>query len=153
MIDRGVTHEPAAQELADATSHPPFLYELTPAAARKVLDDLQAGTHDRLVREVAVGVDAAIVFVEYDRSPEARYPVAIEQGYAAAQWVGREGAAHGIDRLAASGRSRTSCVRRFHQRSPSTRPTCCGMRVRRTQATRAAVAPAVAVLRDAFLGA
>ena len=28
-----------------------------------------AGTHDRLVRELAVGVDAAVVFVEYDRSP------------------------------------------------------------------------------------
>ena len=25
---------------------------------------------------------AAVLFVEYDRSPEARYPVAIEQGYA-----------------------------------------------------------------------
>jgi acetyl esterase len=39
-----------------------------------------AATHDRLVRELAVGAAAAIVFVEYDRSPEARYPVAIEQG-------------------------------------------------------------------------
>ncbi|WP_351235659.1 alpha/beta hydrolase fold domain-containing protein [Streptomyces sp. NPDC002133] len=33
-----------------------------------------AGTHDRLVREPANGVQAAIVFVEYDRSPEAHYP-------------------------------------------------------------------------------
>jgi acetyl esterase/lipase len=33
-----------------------------------------AGTHDRLVREIAVGAHAAVVFVEYDRSPEARYP-------------------------------------------------------------------------------
>jgi acetyl esterase/lipase len=49
-----------------------------------------AATHDRLIRELAVGVQAAIVFVEYDRSPEAAYPVAIEQGYAAAQWIGRE---------------------------------------------------------------
>src|SRR4051812_29528523 len=31
-----------------------------------------AGTHDRLVRELAVGTGAAVVFVEYDRSPEAR---------------------------------------------------------------------------------
>ena len=46
-----------------------------------------AGTHDRLVRELAVGAGAAVVFVEYDRSPEARYPVAIEQGYATAQWI------------------------------------------------------------------
>lgn len=44
-----------------------------------------AGTHDRLVRELAVGTHAAVVFVEYDRSPEARYPVAIEQAYATAR--------------------------------------------------------------------
>ena len=51
-----------------------------------------AGTHDRLVRELAVGADAAVVFVEYDRSPEAQYPVAIEQAYATAQWITRDGA-------------------------------------------------------------
>ena len=39
-----------------------------------------ADTHDRLVRELAVGTGAAVAFVEYDRSPEAHYPVAIEQG-------------------------------------------------------------------------
>ena len=49
-----------------------------------------ADTHDRLVRELAVGTGAAVVFVEYDRSPEAHYPVAIEQGYATAQWIVRE---------------------------------------------------------------
>jgi acetyl esterase len=38
-----------------------------------------AGTHDRLVRELAVGARAALAFVEYARSPEVRYPVAIEQ--------------------------------------------------------------------------
>jgi acetyl esterase len=66
-----------------------------------------ASTHDRLVRELAVGARAAVVFVEYDRSPEARYPVAIEQGYATAQWIGREGEAHGIDptRIAVAGES------------------------------------------------
>ena len=141
--------EPAAQEIADATSKPPLLYELGPDGARKVLDDIQAapidkpdvdekwitvpakvgdvrvrivkpvgttgslptvlyvhgggwilgnaGTHDRLIRELAVGADAAVVFVEYDRSPEARHPVAIEQAYATAQWITREGAAAGLD--------------------------------------------------------
>ena len=66
-----------------------------------------ADTHDRLVRELAVGARAAVVFVEYDRSPEARYPVAIEQGYATARWIGREGAAHGLDpeRMAIAGDS------------------------------------------------
>ena len=34
--------EPAAQEIADATSKPPFLYELGPEGARKVLDDIRA---------------------------------------------------------------------------------------------------------------
>ncbi len=151
--------EPAAQEIADATSKPPFLYELGPDGARKVLDDIQsapieklevdekwivvpaevgdvdvrivkplgaaeplptilyvhgggwvlgnAGTHDRLVRELAVGANAAVVFVEYDRSPEARYPVAIEQAYATARWIVRDGAAEGLDasRLAIAGDS------------------------------------------------
>ncbi len=66
-----------------------------------------AATHDRLVRELAVGGQAAVVFVEYDRSPEAAYPVAIEQGYATARWIGREGAPHGIDasRIAVAGDS------------------------------------------------
>jgi acetyl esterase/lipase len=66
-----------------------------------------AGTHDRLVRELAVGARAAVVFVEYDRSPEARYPVAIEQGYATAQWITREGASNGLDpeRIAVAGDS------------------------------------------------
>jgi acetyl esterase/lipase len=66
-----------------------------------------AHTHDRLVRELAVGADAAVVFPEFDLSPEARYPVAIEQNYAVAQWVVREGAAKGLDgaRLAVAGDS------------------------------------------------
>jgi acetyl esterase len=66
-----------------------------------------AGTHDRLVRELAVGARAALLFVEYPNSPEAHYPVAIEQGYATAQWVVREGAAKGLDagRMAVAGES------------------------------------------------
>lgn len=66
-----------------------------------------AGTHDRLVRDLATGVDAAVVFVEYDRSPEARYPVAIEQAYATAQWITSHGAEEGIDatRIAVAGDS------------------------------------------------
>jgi acetyl esterase/lipase len=154
-----VVLESASQAFVDATAVPPFLYELTPEQARKVLDDVQAapigklpvderwitvpaevgdvrarivrpsgatgtlpvilymhgggwvlgnaGTHDRLVRELAHAARAALVFVEYDRSPEARYPVAIEQGYATARWIVREGAAHGLDpqRMAIAGDS------------------------------------------------
>jgi acetyl esterase/lipase len=66
-----------------------------------------SGTHDRLVRELATMVDAAVVFVEYDRSPEARYPVAIEQAYATARWITTEGGSFGLDpsRLAVAGDS------------------------------------------------
>jgi acetyl esterase/lipase len=66
-----------------------------------------AATHDRLVRDLAVGARAAVAFVEYTPSPEARYPVAIEQGYATAQWLTREGAARGLDatRMAVAGES------------------------------------------------
>lgn len=64
-------------------------------------------THDRLVRELAVGARAAVVFPEYDLSPEARYPVAIEQNYAVARWVVTDGAAHALDatRIAVAGDS------------------------------------------------
>ncbi|MEV4859302.1 alpha/beta hydrolase [Streptomyces ossamyceticus] len=66
-----------------------------------------AHTHDRLVRELAVGAGAAVVFPEYDLSPEARYPVAIEQNYAVAQWVVEQGASKELDgtRLAVAGDS------------------------------------------------
>jgi len=66
-----------------------------------------ARTHDRLVRELAVGAGAAVVFPEYDRSPEARYPVAIEQSYAVAQWVTAHGGEAQLDgtRLAVAGDS------------------------------------------------
>ena len=151
--------EPEAQKVADLTAKPPYLYELGPDGARKVLDDIQAepidkpevadewitvpaevgdvrvrivkpvrapdvlpvvlyihgggwilgnaDTHDRLVCELAVGAGAAVVFVEYDRSPEARHPVAIEQAYATARWICSDGAVEGLDanRLAVAGDS------------------------------------------------
>ena len=64
-------------------------------------------THDRLVREIAVGVEAAVVFVDYARSPEARYPVAIEQAYAATCYAVDHGVSLRIDplRLAVAGDS------------------------------------------------
>ncbi|MGI5141820.1 MULTISPECIES: alpha/beta hydrolase [unclassified Streptomyces] len=66
-----------------------------------------AHTHDRLVRELAVGTGAAVVFPEYDLSPEARYPVAIEQNYAVARWIVTDGAGHRLDaaRVAVAGDS------------------------------------------------
>jgi acetyl esterase len=66
-----------------------------------------AHTHDRLVRELAVGVNAAVVFPDYSLSPEARYPTAIEQNYATARWIIENGAARGLDtsRIAVAGDS------------------------------------------------
>ncbi|MEU1201653.1 alpha/beta hydrolase [Streptomyces sp. NPDC005813] len=66
-----------------------------------------AHTHDRLVRELAVGARSALVFPEYTLSPEARYPVALEECYAVARWLARQGGDHGIDpaRLAVAGDS------------------------------------------------
>ncbi|KJK59321.1 alpha/beta hydrolase [Saccharothrix sp. ST-888] len=64
-------------------------------------------THDRLVRTLARDTGAAVVFVDYSLSPEARYPVAIGESYAAAQWVVQHGAEHGLDpsRIAVAGDS------------------------------------------------
>ncbi|TQM26470.1 alpha/beta hydrolase [Nocardia bhagyanarayanae] len=156
----GLSLEPAAQEFVDATSEPPFLYQLPPEEGRKAVDGVQdspifkpeideewttveggptgsvrvrivkpvgatgplpvvlythgagwvfgdAHTHDRLVRDLAIGANAAVVFPEYDRSPDVRYPVANEQSYRVAQWVTTDGATKGLDssRIAIAGDS------------------------------------------------
>jgi acetyl esterase len=64
-------------------------------------------THDRLVREIANGTQAAVVFVEYEPSPEAKYPVAIEQAYAATKYIADHGKEFNLDRsrLAVAGDS------------------------------------------------
>ncbi|GJD93805.1 alpha/beta hydrolase [Methylobacterium iners] len=64
-------------------------------------------THDLLIRELAVGANAVVVFVDYDRSPEHRYPVAIEQDYAVTKYVAEHGPEFGVDasRLAIAGDS------------------------------------------------
>jgi len=145
-----VVLEPAAQAFADATSTPPFIYQLSPDEAREVLEDVQrspidkphveieditisggphgqiavrlikpAGTtgtlpvilythgagwvlgspdtHDLLVRNLAVGAHAAVVFPHYRRAPEAQYPSQIEEGYATADWILKHGRDHGLD--------------------------------------------------------
>ncbi len=64
-------------------------------------------THDRLIRELAVGAQAAVVFPEYRLSPEAKYPTAIEECYSVVKWVAERGREHGMDpeRLAVAGDS------------------------------------------------
>ncbi len=39
-------------------------------------------THDRLVREIANGVGATVIFVDYVNAPDAKYPTQQEQAYA-----------------------------------------------------------------------
>lgn len=145
--------EPAAQAFVEATSNPPYLFDLGPVEGRKVVDELQnstvtvsgtsraqldepavtifrpdgvngplpvvvyihgAGwvfgndhTHDRLARELAAGVGAAVLFPNYSRSPEAKYPTAITENYAVARWLVEHGAEHGLDstRIAVAGDS------------------------------------------------
>jgi acetyl esterase len=64
-------------------------------------------THDLLTRRLAVGANGAVVFVEYSRAPEAKYPVQIEQCYAVAQWITEQGPGGGFDitRIAVAGDS------------------------------------------------
>ncbi|WP_339531905.1 alpha/beta hydrolase [Pseudomonas mucidolens] len=64
-------------------------------------------THERLVRDLVAGSGAAAVFVNYTPSPEARYPVAINQAYGATQWVAEHGKEINVDgkRLAVAGNS------------------------------------------------
>jgi acetyl esterase len=131
-----MTLEPTTQAFINSLKGPP-LSQLSPAAAHKVLTDLQsqpiplqdaqiedvvwpvgptgqtririvrpatAGareilpvilythgggwvlgdkiTHDRLVREIANGVGATVIFVDYVNAPEAKYPTQQEQAYA-----------------------------------------------------------------------
>ena len=64
-------------------------------------------THERLVRDLVAGSGAAAVFVNYTPSPEAHYPVAINQAYAATRWVAEHGKEINVDgkRLAVAGNS------------------------------------------------
>ena len=145
-----VVLEPAAQEFAEATARPPYLFDLGPVEGRKTVDQVQSGqiakpevdvqdstipggpsgavsirimrpkgssgrlpvilythgagwvfgnahTHDRLIRELTTGTGAAVVFTKYSLSPEARYPTAIEEIYAALTWVAEHGPARDLD--------------------------------------------------------
>ncbi len=166
---RNIALEPAAQAFVEATSEPPFLYQLPVADGRTAVDGVQdepifkpevdeewievpggptgavqvrivkpagasgvlpvilyvhgagwvfgdAHTHDRLVRDLAVGAGAAVVFPEYDRAPEFQYPHQIEQAYAVAQWVTKQGAEQGAGRQ--PDRRRRRLRRRQHERRP-----------------------------------
>ncbi|AQZ62284.1 hypothetical protein BKM31_13150 [[Actinomadura] parvosata subsp. kistnae] len=138
--------EPAAQEIADATSKPPFLYELGPDGARKVLDDLQAAPIDK------PGVDDKWITVPA-RAGEVRVRASLEDlaGLPPAfvivdenDVLRDEGEAY-ARKLTAAGVPTTSVryngiIHDFMMLNP----------VRSTQAAGAAVAQAVAVLKAAL---
>jgi acetyl esterase len=54
-------------------------------------------TYDRLIREIANGARAAVVFVNYTPSPEAHYPVPVEQAYTVGRFLAEHGASLNID--------------------------------------------------------
>jgi acetyl esterase len=64
-------------------------------------------THERFVRDLVADSGFAAVFVNYTPSPEAQYPAAINQAYAATRWVAAHGGEIQVDgeRLALVGNS------------------------------------------------
>ncbi len=64
-------------------------------------------THDRLIREIANGANAAVIFVNFSPSPEVKFPVPVEEAYAATKWVSENGKSLNIDasRIAVAGDS------------------------------------------------
>lgn len=64
-------------------------------------------THARLIRDLVVNSGAVAVYIGYTPSPEAQYPTAIDQAYAATRWVGEHGKEIQVDssRLAVAGNS------------------------------------------------
>ncbi|WP_225823569.1 alpha/beta hydrolase [Streptomyces naphthomycinicus] len=70
---------------------------------RWMLGDAQ--THARLISELVIGAGVCAVVPEYSRTPEARYPVALEECYALLEWVVSRAGGLGLDadRLAVAG--------------------------------------------------
>ncbi|OOG76850.1 alpha/beta hydrolase [Algoriphagus sp. A40] len=64
-------------------------------------------THQRFIRDLVISSGAVAVHVEYSLSPEAKYPVALNECFAATKWVAANGKEIGVDgsRLAVVGNS------------------------------------------------
>lgn len=54
-------------------------------------------THGRLVSELAVGANIAVVFVNYTPAPEGKYPIQLIQCYLATKYISMNGEKHNID--------------------------------------------------------
>lgn len=54
-------------------------------------------THKRLLSDIALKAEVAVVFVEYSRAPEVKYPIANEEGYATLLWLEKEGKKNKLD--------------------------------------------------------
>ena len=54
-------------------------------------------THDRFARKISAGSGAAVVLVDYQRSPEARWPIAVEEAYAAVRYISENATAFELD--------------------------------------------------------
>lgn len=54
-------------------------------------------THKRMVRDLSVLTGYAGVFVNYSRAPEVKYPIPVNEVYAAAKWVKQHGAEINVD--------------------------------------------------------
>lgn len=81
------------------------IYDPGPAGTKRALVYLHGGgwtifsidTHDRVMREYAARAGVVVVGVDYPLSPEAKFPVALEQIYDVVRWVGEHGAAFDIE--------------------------------------------------------
>src|SRR3954464_488169 len=95
-----VVLEPASQAFVEATASPPFLYELTPDEARKVLDDVQAAPIDKLrvdERWITVPADVGDVRVRIVRPAGVEGPLPVILYMHGGGWVLGNAATH--DRL------------------------------------------------------
>ena len=83
-------------------------------------------THKRMVRDLVVGTGAAGVFINYTPTPDAVYPRAIDEIYAATKWVAVNGSEINVDgkRLAVVGNSvggnmtAVTCLRAKERKGP-----------------------------------
>ena len=111
------------ENLVVETPHGPVrvrLHDPSPRSPKPVLIYLHGGgwtlfsldTHDRVMREYAAAADMVVVGVDYTLSPEAKFPVALEQVEAVIAWLRGAAAGHGIDagRIAIGGDSAGACL-------------------------------------------